>query len=148
MHTLSDKVKATSRPAAWAISTASQHRRARPLRAPQIAFEVEDRGRRDQLLRRAPRRVSSWLAPGQVFIVRCASGVTRIRQRPVGGPPISGGVSNRTPSAVHVMREDLAELVVGDLADEGRACRPSAAIPAMVLAADPPLISRAGPIAA
>ena len=34
--------------------------------------------------------VSSWLAPGQVFIVRCASGVTRIRQRPVGGPAVSG----------------------------------------------------------
>ena len=42
--------------------------------------------------------VSSWLAPGEVFIVRCASGVTRIRQRPVGGGPGIGGVSKRTPS--------------------------------------------------
>ena len=60
------------------------HRRARPRRAPQIGFEIEDRRAPDLLGVERRRRSSSWAAPRKVFIVRCASGVTRIRQRPVG----------------------------------------------------------------
>ena len=45
------------------------------------------------------------------------------------------------------MREDLAELVVGDLADKA-GIEPERRDPAMLFAAEPPLISRAGPIAA
>ena len=63
--------------------------------------------------------VSSWLAPGQVFIVRCASGVTRIRQRPVGGPAAIGGRLEPHAERAHVVRENRAELVVRDLPDEG-----------------------------
>ena len=44
-----------------------------------------------------------------------------------------------------VMGEDRAELVVLDLADIGRA-RAERRDPAMVFAADPPEISRAGPM--
>ena len=56
-----------------------------------------------------------------MFIVRCASGVTRIRQRAVGialSPRRSGELD---AEAGNVVAEDLAQLVVGDLADEARA---------------------------
>jgi hypothetical protein len=39
-------------------------------------------------------------APRKVFIVRCASGVTAMRQRAVGAPPVSAGVGKCTPEAV------------------------------------------------
>ena len=124
-----------------------QHRRARPLGAPQIAFEEGDRGRADQLLvERLGRQLVA--RAGQVFIVRWASGVTRIRQRPVGG---AAGQRRRFEAHAerrHVVRENLAELVVGDLADEAGAAARARRAPAMLFAADPPLISRAGPIAA
>ena len=118
MHRLSDRVKATVRPAEWAISRRLEHCRARPLGPPQIAFE-EGHARRANQPRSSASGVSSWLAPGQVFIVRWASGVTRIRQRPVGGGAASGGVSNANAERAHVVRENVAELVVRDLADEG-----------------------------
>ena len=47
--------------------------------------------------------------PGQVFIVRWASGVTRIRQRPVGGPPDQRRRVELHAQRVHVMVEDLAQ---------------------------------------
>ena len=51
------------------------------------------------------------------------------------------------PEAADVVREDLPELVVGELADEARREARARRGPATVLAADPPLASRAGPIA-
>ena len=105
MHTLSDKVKATLRPARMGDLDRLHHRRARLFGPEQIAFEVKDRRRCDQA---RVERIgdSSWLAPGQVFIVRCASGVTRIRQRPVGGPPISARRVEPHAQRMHVMLED------------------------------------------
>ena len=136
------------RPAACAICAAPSIAHARPFRAPQIAFEKGDRRPTRISSGSSASTVSSWLAPGQVFIVRCASGVTRIRQRPVGGPSAQRRRFEPDAERSHVMREDLAELVVSDLADEAGVEPPSAATPAMLLAAEPPLISRAGPIAA
>jgi hypothetical protein len=37
--------------------------------------------------------------PRQVFMVRCASGVTMMRQRPVGTPIIDGTPAKPTPTA-------------------------------------------------
>ena len=51
--------------------------------------------------------------------MRCASGVTRTRQRAVGGPSRAGAVSKaRGPN---VVAEDTAQFVVPDLADIGGA---------------------------
>ena len=50
-------------------------------------------------------------------MVRCASGVTRIRQRAVAGPAAAAGVGKATPAAVMSWRIDLAQQVVADLAD-------------------------------
>jgi hypothetical protein len=63
-------------------------------------------------------RLNSCAAPRNVFMVRWASGVTRIRQRPVGSPPFSGGRPEFDPEGADVVGEDLAQLVGGDLADE------------------------------
>ena len=46
-----------------------------------------------------PWPASSTQAPRKVFMVRCASGVTRMRQRAVAGPSVSGGVAKCTPKA-------------------------------------------------
>ena len=54
-------------------------------------------------------------------MVRWASGVTRTRQRAVGGPPCSGAVRNATPAGADVVAEHLAQLIVLHLADIGRA---------------------------
>ena len=54
-------------------------------------------------------------------MVRCASGVTRIRQRAVGGPSSRGGVRKSTPAARMSWREHLAQLIALDLADIGGA---------------------------
>ena len=94
------------------------------------------------------RRCSSWLAPGQVFIVRCASGVTRIRQRPVGGPPARGAACRTAPRARACHGRRWRRAGRRRPGRRSRRCRPSAAAPAMLLAADPPLVSRAVPIAA
>ncbi len=51
-------------------------------------------------------------------MVRCASGVTRIRQRAVGAPPASGAGGEMHARGADVMREDLAELVIRHLAEE------------------------------
>ena len=56
-----------------------------------------------------------------MFIVRCASGVTRIRQRPVGSAAGLGRGQELDAERADVVGEDLAELVVGDLADEAGA---------------------------
>ena len=90
--------------------------------------------------------VSSWLAPGKVLIVRWASGVTRIRHRPVGGGPGITGVSNRTPSE-RMSWAKIAPSWSSATWPTNAALRPSAAAPAMLLAAEPPLTSRPGPIA-
>ena len=71
-------------------------------------------------------------------MVRSPSGVTRIRQRAVGRAVGRRRGVERDADGADVVAEDLAELVVGDLADEGGACRRSEARPAMVLAAEPP----------
>ena len=95
-----DRVKATLRPAAWAISIASQHRRARLVRAPQIAFEVEDRRRA-----RSGRVVERC---GAELVARAGAGVHRPlrvgRDEDQAAPGrrrrrSSGGVSKCTPSA-------------------------------------------------
>ena len=66
---------------------------------PEVALEIGDERRPDQLRRppRAPRAPSD--APRYVLSVRSASGVTTIRQRPDGMPSVAGGVSNCTPAA-------------------------------------------------
>jgi hypothetical protein len=57
-----------------------------------------------------------------VFIVRWASsGLTRIRQRPVGSPPDFGGREELDAVRADIVGEDLAELVVRHLPDETRA---------------------------
>ena len=56
-----------------------------------------------------------------MFIVRCASGVTRIRQRAVGGSGGRTGVSKATPSARMSWLKTLAEQIVRHLADEAAA---------------------------
>ena len=85
-------------------------------------------------------------APRNVFIVRCASGVIRIRQRPVASPAVAAGVSNPTPDRPQVVREDLAELVSLTLPTYC-ARAPNDATPTIVFAADPPEICTPGPIA-
>ena len=76
-------VNATLRPASRADLDRPDHRAARVLGVPQIAFEIEDRGvARSRLVERVAGR--NCAAPRKVFIVRCPSGVTRIRQRAVG----------------------------------------------------------------
>ena len=124
----------------------AQHRLAWPLGSPQIAFEEGDRGGADQLLVEALRRQ---------LVAGARAGVHRPlrvgRDQDQAAPGRRAFLERRRfePHAerVHVVRENLAELVVGDLADEA-GIEPSAATPAMLLAAEPPLISRAGPIAA
>ena len=97
MHRLSDSVKATIRPAEWAISAAFSiacRGRSGPQRYP--SRNVTEAAR--IMSSSSTSAVSSWLAPGDVFIVRWASGVTRIRQRPVGGGLVIRLVSKCTPS--------------------------------------------------
>ena len=93
--------------------------------------------------------MSTWPAtPSDVFIVRCASGVTTISELAVGGPSSAGATEKSTPDGAEVVHEHGAELVVADLADErgasaaGRPRRPS------VFAAEPPDASMPGGIAA
>ena len=125
-----------------------QHRRARPLRAPQIAFEEGDRSRADQLRIERLRTSARGLRPGQVFIVRCASGVTRIRQRP-GRRRRRRAAASRTARRASACRARKCRQAGRRRPARRRPRRsPSAAAPAMLFAADPPLISRAGPIAA
>ena len=88
-----------------------------------------------------------WAAPRNVFIVRCASGVTRMRQRPVGTSASRGGVANSTPSALMSWANTSPSWSSATWPTKP-ARPPSAAIPAAVFAADPPLVSRAGPICA
>ena len=79
------------------------HRVARRFRVPEIAFEIEHA---------APAICASssalagrsCAAPRKVFIVRCASGVTRIIERAVGTPKSVAGVVNSTPVAVKSWR--------------------------------------------
>ena len=54
-----------------------------------------------------------------MFIVRWASGVTTIRQRPVGGPSVAGGAAEGDAGGAQVVGEHGAELVVADPADVG-----------------------------
>ena len=59
----------------------------------------------------------------------------------------SAGVSNRTPSETMSCAKMLPSWSSATWPTKATS-RPSAAAPAMLFAADPPLISRAGPIAA
>ena len=61
------------------------------------------------------------VAPRNVCIVRCASGVTKIRQRAVGSPPSSRRRVVGHADGANVVAEHIAQLVVGDLADVRRA---------------------------
>ena len=54
-------------------------------------------------------------------MVRSPSGVTLIRQRPVGAPPTSRSQVKVGADRLHVVGKDLAKLVVRHLADEGGA---------------------------
>ena len=60
------------------------------------------------------------VAPRNVCMVRCASGVTMMSDRAVGRPPDEGRRLVGDADRAHVVREDVAELVLGDLADVGR----------------------------
>ena len=51
--------------------------------------------------------------------MRWASGVTTMMQRPVGVVGVGAPGRNATPTALQVVAEHLAELVVADLADVG-----------------------------
>ena len=145
MQKASESVKATLRPAARAISIASLHRRARFLRIPQIAFEIEDRGVPDLLLVERRRRQ---------ILGGAEEGVHR--------PLRVGRDQDQAARGRHVAVAGRG----GELDADRRGCRgaktspswssatwpmkparpPSMAMPATVFAADPPLISRAGPI--
>ena len=59
-------------------------------------------------------------APRNVCIVRCASGVTKIRLRAVGQPTHQRRRVVGDAGGADVVREDRAELIVGHLADVGR----------------------------
>ena len=80
-------------------------------------------------------------------MVRCASAVTRIRQRPVPGPLSAGGVSKCTPSDL-MSRANAAPSASSRTLPTKAALPPSDAIPATVFAAEPPETSAARPIAA
>ena len=80
--------------------------------------------------------------------MRCPSGVTRIRQRAVPGPLVAAGVSKRTPIAGDVVAIDLRRGDRRAPCRYRRRCPPSEAMPAIVLPADPPELSIAGPIIA
>ena len=89
-------------------------------------------------------------------MVRSASSVTSTRQRPVpsgsGSPGIDGRVGRGRlegdPDRPDVVGEDLAEQVVGHLADEARHVPRGRPRPATVLAAEPPDASMVGPMVA
>ena len=85
-------------------------------RIEQVALEIEDAGAGDHLRIDVlgPRCAD---APRNVLSVRCASGVTRMRQRPVAGP-----VAGRENVVAHagraeIVTEHVAELIVAHLAD-------------------------------
>ena len=92
-------VKATLRPGRARRLDRPAHRGARLFGIPQVAFEIEDLRRRRSPPRRAPPRAGTATAPRKVFIVRWPSGVTKIRQRAVGGSPARAGVSKSIPTA-------------------------------------------------
>ena len=80
-------------------------------------------------------------------MVRWPSGVTRMRQRPVGS--LAGCRRRRREGhagGADVVAEHLAELVVAVLPMKP-ALPPNEATPTMVLATEPPEISMAGPMA-
>ena len=81
-------------------------------------------------------------------MVRCASGVTTMRQRPVGTSAHDGALGKATPSAWDLVDTRSAVQAVGrHLPDVGR--RPQrTATPHMVLAAEPPDISIGATMAA
>ena len=89
---------------------------------------------------------SCGLTPSAVFIVRWPSGVTRISDRPVGSPPLAGGVVKVTPAARMSWRKispNWSSAVLPMNPD----LPPNEATPTMVLATEPPDISMPGPMA-
>ena len=86
-------------------------------------------------------------APRNVFIVRSASGVTTMRQRPVGGPSTAGGDRNTTPLARMSWAKTTPSWSSKTL-PRYPARPPKLATPATVFAAEPPDTSMPGPIAA
>ncbi len=79
-------------------------------------------------------------------MVRCASGVTRTRQRAVGGPSVAGGETNSTPMALMSWAKTSPSWSSRTLPTKP-ARPPRAATPATVLAAEPPDDSVPGPMA-
>ena len=86
-------------------------------RVPEIALEIGDRRAADQSSSTSSGE-SSTQAPRKVFIVRWASGVTKITQRAVGGPERLA-CSEGDAGGADVVGEDLAQLVVAHAADIG-----------------------------
>ena len=80
-------------------------------------------------------------------MVRWASGVTKIRQRAVGVADLALGVVKTTPLARMSWRKIAASASLPILPMKPPR-PPSEANPAMVLAADPPETSTAGPMMA
>ncbi len=80
-------------------------------------------------------------------MVRCASGVTMMRQRPLGSPSTAGLATNSTPAA-RMSWPNTVPRSSSATRPMNAALPPSDATPTNVLAAEPPEISIAGPIAA
>jgi hypothetical protein len=87
------------------------------------------------------------LTPRKVFMVRSPSGVTRISEREVGGPSASGWEANVTPAARMSWAKMRPNSSPATLPMKP-ANPPREATPTMLLAAEPPEISVAGPMAA
>ena len=85
--------------------------------------------------------------PRHVFIVRLASGVTRIIDRAVGGPSDAGGTEKSTPTA-RMSCVNTAPSWSARTFPMNAALPPSAANPTAVFAAEPPDVSMPGGIAA
>ena len=83
-----------------------------------------------------------------MFIVRSASGVTTMRQRPLGAPSDAGGAVELARRRRGCRGRRPRRAVVGDPADERGASAERRRRPTRVLAAEPPDISIAGPMAA
>ena len=80
-------------------------------------------------------------------MVRCASGVTITRQRPVGGPVVAGSTSKCTPTLRRSWEKTFPN-VSSDTRPMYAARPPNDATPDAVFAAEPPEVSVAGPISA
>ena len=65
--------------------------------------------------------LNAWQAPRKVCIVRCPSGVTRIRQRALAGAVRRGPGLEIDLRGTDIVRKHVAKVIVLHLADESRA---------------------------